>query len=159
MAEGGKALIIINRTLWFIPTARTAFTKIEIHCNFQIVFTTQNRYDQYGPGFGEDVEYEYEYHYESEYEFENEGSLCVTTMDHAAIQFLITSLIILCGWLVQVLASVKICTERLNMNCAWKCCILTSALMMLGLPVIDGFCIFVLICHGDLDVVQQVSGE
>ena len=83
---------------------------------------------------------------------------CMGTLDHAALQFLLTSIIIILGWLVQALALLRIwTTPSLNMMFLWKFFILIASLLMLGPPAMNWFCIFMLVYHRDLRIVEQVS--
>ena len=81
----------------------------------------------------------------------------MTTPDYAAIQFLMTTIIIILGWLVQGLVLLRVWNSPLDMNLAWKIAILIASLLMLGLPAMDLFCIFVLIFRDDFATVEQVS--
>ena len=81
----------------------------------------------------------------------------MTTPDYAAIQFLMTTIIIIFGWLVQGLVLLRVWNSPLNMNLAWKIYILIASLLMLGLPAMDLFCIFVLIVRDDFTTIEQVS--
>ena len=79
----------------------------------------------------------------------------MTTLDYALLQLFLTSLIIVLGWLVQAVALIRIWTNALSMNLAWKCTILLASLFMLGPPAMDLFCIFAIIFRGDLATVEQ----
>ena len=81
----------------------------------------------------------------------------MTTPDYAAIQFLMTTIIIILGWLVQGLVLLRVWNSPLDMNLAWKIAILIASLLMLGLPAMDLFCIFVLIFQNDFSAIEQVS--